>query len=210
MLMSVALALLVTTGALAESMPKSHDGFFLRMGLSLGPASTKLTQEVNGRKVGDEFTLSGFSSGYDLMLGGTPAQGLVIGGLLTAVVTSQPSYGASDSSDTINGTMIFAGVGVFANYYLDPAKCLHFQALLGLGNLDLVASGDPDSGGRDDKSASGPFFGGGVGYDFWFSDQWSIGPFGRVVYGVTAFQEPLATTRANYLYPSVGAAFTFH
>lgn len=205
-LAGVAAATLFSSAALADSMPETHDGFFLRLGLNLGPASATRTAEFNGTEVGGEATLSGFSGGFDLMMGGTPADGLVIGGALTTITTSDPDVESGGRSASLDGTMIFAGIGVFANYYLNPNEGLHFQGLLGFGTVDLVDS-DGNSGGND---PSGPYFGVGVGYDFWVSDEWSIGPFGRVLYAATSYEEGGGKLKVNYLYPSIGAAFTYH
>lgn len=205
-LAGVAAATLFSSAALADSMPETHDGFFLRLGLNLGPASATQKVEINGTEVPGEASLSGFSSGFDLMIGGTPASGLVIGGALTTVATSDPDLEAGGASRTTDGTMIFGGLGLFANYYLNPNEGLHFQGLLGFGSVDTVDA-DGNSGGND---PTGPYFGIGVGYDFWVSDEWSIGPFGRVLYAATSVEEGNSKAKVSYLYPSIGAAFTYH
>ena len=194
--------------AMAEEGAHTHDGFFLRLGLNAGYSSVSQSIEAGGQEA-EGPTLSGFPSwGFDLYLGGTPVDGLVLGGMLTTVTTSSPTRGAYGGfpEAELDGTMLLAGVAFFANYYFDPSAGLHLQALLGYAAVDFVDA-EGQSGGND---PSGPMLGFGVGYDFWIGDEWSIGPFGRLLYAPTSVEVLGATAKANYVYPSIGAAFTYH
>jgi outer membrane autotransporter protein len=188
------------------SEPETHDGFFLRMGLNVGPLKSTQKLEFNGEQFGEDAKISGLTSGFDLMLGGTPVDGLVIGGALIATNSSDPTVESGGVERTANGSFIFGGIGVFANYYLDPAEGLHFQGLLGFGSLDFVNENGSSAG----NDPTGTFVGLGVGYDFWVSDEWSIGPVGRVLYGSFSTEEASSKLSYSYLYPSVGIAFTLH
>jgi hypothetical protein len=179
---------------------RTHDGFFLRLGLNLGPGM--VTEEFSQGPLSGEFKYSGIATGFDLYLGGTLAPGFVLGGALIATWSSNPSVETPTGDVDLDGTLIFAGTALFANYYIDPGEGLHFQGLLGFGALDFVTD-EGQSGGND---PTGVFFGGGVGYEFWVADEWSIGPFGRVIYGSLSTD----ATDVSYLYPSIGVGFTLH
>lgn len=188
------------------SEPETHDGFFLRMGLNVGPLGVTEKYELNGQESPNESEFSGMTSGFDLLIGGTPATGFALGGALIVTNTSDPTVKIGGVEGTADGSLILGGIGVFANYYLDPTAGLHFQGLLGYGSLDYVRS-DGASGTND---PSGAFLGLGVGYDFWIGDEWSVGPFGRVLYGSFTSEVTGAKATDTYLYPSIGVAFTLH
>src|SRR5687768_5211487 len=157
---------------------RTHDGFFFRFGLNFGPLMAKFEPDPN--PAGGSVKYSGLHVGSEFMFGGTPVKGLVIGGYLMGNRTTDPKAKSDPggAEATLDGNAIFAGIGVFGNYYFDPKAGLHLQALLGFAALDFV-SASGSSGGND---PSGAMLGLGVGYDFFFADEWSIGPFGRFIY----------------------------
>ena len=194
------------TAAVAQAEPETHDGFFLRLGANVGPGSVSETIEVGGTE-GPEASFSGLTFGFDLMLGGTPAPGLVIGGALLTTTTSDPSFEQGSVKGTADGTLLMAGVAAFANYYFDPTQGLHGQLILGYGAVDFVRPNGASGGGND---PTGLLAGLGVGYDFWLGGEWSVGPFARVLYGSMGASAGSASSSVTYLYPSIGAAFTLH
>jgi len=203
-------AAMVFAAGSAKADPRTHDGFFLRLGLNLGPAFVTESYEVNGQSGGEDLKISGFSTGFDVLLGGTPVPGLVIGGGLLGVATSNPTLKQGDVEVEADGTMLLAGAAAFVNYHFDPTQGFNLQGLVGYGALDYVDS-DGGSGGND---PTGILFGIGAGYDFWISDEWSIGPFGRVLMGSLSSEASAGgfTAEASefYLYPNLGVAFTLH
>jgi outer membrane autotransporter protein len=198
-------AAMVFAAGSAKADPQTHDGFFLRLGLNLGPSFTTAQVEAGGQE-GPEQKLSGFTTGFDLLLGGSPMPGLVIGGGLLGATTSDPKIEVGDFEGEGDGTLIFGAAAAFANYYFDPQQGLHIQGLVGFAFLDSVSS-EGQSGGND---PTGIGLGLGVGYDFWISDEWSIGPFGRILYGSLGASEGPLSVSYTYLYPNVGVAFTLH
>jgi len=184
----------------------THDGFFMRLGLNFGPLMLKYKSEVNGTAAGGDMDVSGLTTGSDILLGGTPIDGLVIGGALVAAGTSDPTVKQGGAERTAKGTTIFGGIGVFGQYYFDPNAGGHVQLLLGYGFVDFVDE-DGASGGND---PAGPMLGIGGGYDFWIGSEWSIGPFARVLYASTSVEKGNQKVTANYLLPSIGVAFTLH
>jgi outer membrane autotransporter protein len=188
-----------------DSGDRTHDGFFFRIGLNVGPLMLNSKLEGGGRTL-SEADYSGLTFGTDLMFGGTPIDGLVIGGALILTSTSDPSVEVGGREGTADGTMLLAGIAAFANYYIDPKAGLHIQALLGFAAVDFVAP----SGASGGKDPSGVMLGLGVGYDFFFADEWSVGPFARLLYAPTSVEEGGVSHDATYIYPSIGAAITLH
>lgn len=183
----------------------THDGFYFRMGLNFGPIIMKENLEGGGA-TGPDIKYSGLHSGFDLMFGGTPAPGLAIGGGLIAGWTSDPKVELGGQSATAKGTLVFSGIALFGDYYLDPHKGLHILGLLGFSSVDFI----PDEGSNSGKNPSGIMFGAGVGYDFWIGNEWSVGPVGRVIYSSMSAEENGVKDKVSYLYPSIGVAFTLH
>jgi len=178
---------------------RTHDGFFFRIGLNVGPLmlSADTTPETKW---------SGVQSGFDLMFGGSPMEGLAIGGALIGGRTTDPKAEVGGQEGTMKGSMLFAGLAVFGDYYLNPHEGLHFQGMIGFSAVDFVA----ESGASGGNDPTGTLFGLGVGYDFWIGDEWSIGPFGRVIYSSLSADAGGASLKYSYLYPSIGLAFTLH
>lgn len=165
-----------------------------------------MNSKVEGGGAAGEADYSGFHGGTDLMFGGSPVKGLAIGGALILGRTTDPKVKVGAIEGTADGDLLFAGVGLFADYYLDPHKGLHFQGMIGFSAADFVAS-NGTSGGND---PTGTFFGIGAGYDFWIGDEWSIGPFARVLYAPMSAEAGGLTNKVTYLYPSIGLALTLH
>lgn len=184
---------------------ETHDGFFFRLGLNFGPLIASEKIEINGQE-GPEADYSGLTIGTDILIGGTPIPGLAIGGALIGASTRDPTVKQGDFEAEADGTLLVLGVGAFADYYFDPHSGGHVQLLLGFAAADFVrASGS--SGGSD---PTGLMVGLGGGYDFWIGDEWSIGPFARILYSPLSAEENGAKDKVSYLYPSIGVAFTLH
>ena len=191
-----AAAMVCVTGA-AKADPQTHDGFYLQLDAGLGYLSTTASSDAGG----GELTFSGLSTPFALLLGGTVGP-VVIGGGFFADHAPSPSAKIEGSDlDLGDVSLTLFGVGLFADYYVDPHGGLHIQPFLGFGALE--ASRDGASGGSD---PTGPVLAIGVGYDFWVADEWSIGVMGRFAYA------PLKLDEVNYntIAPAVLATFTFH
>jgi outer membrane autotransporter protein len=183
----------------------SHDGFFFRLGLNVGPLITSTSLDPAPANA-EDVKYSGLHLGSDLMFGGTPAKGLVIGGFAMYNQTSDPTVKQGSAELNADGTLFFLGLGAFANYYLDPKSGLHFQALFGFSGIDFV-SASGSSGGNDPV---GFMLGVGAGYDFFFANEWSVGPFARLIYSSMSADAGAGSLKASYLYPSLGVAITLH
>lgn len=208
-----AMGLFFSTGASAQAAAPppetagahTHDGFYFRIGLNFGPLMTTATPEVNGQE-GTESKYSGLHTGTDLMFGGTPVPGLAIGGALITGFTSDPTVKTGDLEGKADGTMIFSGIAAFGDYYFDPHGGGHAMLLLGFATADFV-SDEGNSGGKD---PTGPMVGIGGGYDFWIGNEWSVGPFARILYAPLSVEEDPVKIKYSYLYPSIGVSFVLH
>jgi hypothetical protein len=153
----------------AEATPgvHLHDGFYLR--LSIGPGYGTFDGEVAFEH--SEFGGSGFAHAGALMLGGTPAPGLVVGGALASHTMPKPRY---ETDATVEGRPA-ASLGLlygFVDYFPNPHRGFHVGGGAGLASFSYRST-NGDS--IDQPIILG--FGGAAwaGYDFWVGKQWSLG-----------------------------------
>ena len=163
-----------STGSQASqgSAPRTHDGFYMRLGLGFGAVGGNATPDVGG----DSTSMKGGTVSSELAFGGTVAPGLVVGGGFYTMIVPSPKYDAPGGSVTF-GAHHIAGFGPMMDWYFDPTKGGHLQTGL------LLATGVVSS---SDNNLSAKGFGGGLmiggGYEFWVADQWSIGPLARITF----------------------------
>ena len=81
--------------AAPDPTERTHDSFYLRMGL--GPAYGKVTAKLEN--MGQEFKGGGF--GWDLMLGGTVANAVAVGGGLVSMQINDPEYTLTSGTITV-------------------------------------------------------------------------------------------------------------
>jgi len=154
-----------------------HDGFYLRFGI--GPAYGKAHSDSGDSQIDLKATFDGWGPAYELLIGGTPVAGFVIGGGLVGQDIRDPSIqidvsgGASTSAVAKNEALGVVLLGPFIDWFPDPTSGGHVGAMFGIGAIGLQ--------GDDGNASSG--YGGSVwgGYDFWVGKQSSIGPEARVV-----------------------------
>jgi hypothetical protein len=158
---------------------RRHDGFYLRMGLGLAYGQVVSSGVLLGSDL--ELKFAGFGPAYELLIGGTLGSGFVLGGGFVGQDISDPDV----TLETANGTQVdrsvasgdALGVGVigpFFDWFFDERGGAHVGAMVGIGIIGLE--------GDNDEGSSG--FGGSLwgGYDFWVSDQWSLGVEGRLLF----------------------------
>jgi hypothetical protein len=166
-----AFAVFAALSAPAAAAPRTHDGFYFRFGIGPGYALGTLDTAA-----GDSDS-TGVNVSTQLAVGWTVRPGLVLGGATFPMVVPSPSYDGIDA-----GGQHVSATGLFADYYLDPRKGLHFQ-----GGL-LFSLGYLDGGARDSHVGAGYGATLGAGYDFFVTDSWSIGAIARAtayrLYGV--------------------------
>jgi hypothetical protein len=182
--------------AVAAAAPHTHDGFYLQLDLGLGYLST--SAEVGPY----EATYSGVTIPSAIFLGGTVGPVVIGGGVFTDYAFS-PSGEINGQESDLGGdvSLSLIGIGVFADIYPDPTKGLHFQPFIGWGGLN--ASQDGNDGGSD---PTGLVLAVGGGYDFFVSDEWSIGAMARIAYAPLKLED----VSYNTIAPALLATFTYH
>ncbi len=192
---------LASSAAGAESAPRRHDGFYLRIGA--GPGWTIGSAESNGLTS----DLSGFGAAGEIAAGWSLAPGFVVGFGQYGVHTFGPTYSPSEGGDFDGGALAMAGLGPFIDYYIDPAKGLHVQAAALFATAVAFEEGDIEG-------ASGFGFGGmlGGGWEMWFADEWSVGGLLRVAYYRPTVQGDDTRIDSTYgvFVPALLVATTFH
>jgi hypothetical protein len=184
---------------------RNHEGFFLRMSLGLGPGW--VSEEFEDDLGTIETQYRGVTSSFELLLGGTPATGLVMGGAIRGYSVFEPTVERGGAETKTNGTSIgVGGILFFANYYPDPRSGLNLQASLGLGGFNQ----NVDDEGPDYPDISGMLVGLGAGYDFWVGDEWSIGPTFVLTYGSMRGDDGELTVRESFVSPSLHFSGTYH
>ena len=124
-------------------------------------------------------TYDGMGPAYELLIGGTIAQGFVLGGGFVGQDISNPTVKVSSNtlpmssgSLTANGSLGVGALGPFVDWFPNDRKGLHFGAMVGFALLGLT-----NDSGKSDFGFAGSLWG---GHDFWVADQWSLGAEARV------------------------------
>jgi hypothetical protein len=192
----------------AESAPHIHDGFYLQMSLGAGFLGTSGSQD------GFAQTISGGAVTGSLWIGGSIIPGLAVGGGTLGAIAPRPHIKLTNNGQSepqlgpAKNAAQLQMLGLVGDFYPNPAKGLHFQALLGYAVLSFGADDDRDNG---TTSASGPALMAGVGYDLWVSDEWSIGVLGRFSYAATTYSFfGLPDESFPVISPSLVASFTYN
>lgn len=160
-----------------------HDGFYLR--LDLGYGFMHESAHFTGSGADSSQTESGGAFGFSALFGGTPIVGFAVGGGLLVAGAPNPKASGDTSVRSAVKSESLAGLVGFADYFINPKGGFHVLGLVGIGSLSFTEQG---ASTNSNYQPGGLLVGAGVGYDFWVSDQWSIGVLGRVMYG------PLSTS----------------
>jgi hypothetical protein len=154
------------------------------MGLGLGwgyvRSSGTLSAPDGTSPVDLRATYDGWGPAYELLLGGTIARGLVLGGGFVGQDIQSPSLTVSSNSTpelsgrmTVSGSLGVGALGPFLDFYPNDRGGLHFGAMAGLALLGLT-----NGAGKTSFGFAGALWG---GRDFWVGEQWSLGGEARVV-----------------------------
>lgn len=161
--------------ATASAEPKTHDGFMLQLELGSGYASLPGTFEEGGRS--DDVDISGMAGIGGTLVGGTPADGLVIGGASLGHLIYSPrvELDGHEVEEGDDDNLSLTLMGPFVQYYPDPSSGLNLRLVLGYA---LAMATDDDL----DDAAHGFGFSASVGYGWWIGEEWSLGVAGRFTY----------------------------
>lgn len=165
-------AIYVEQPALPPLEPRNrhfHDGFYLRMSVGFGGLWT--SSSVSKSDASSD--VSGSGGSLDIMAGGTPAPGLVVGGGLLLQEAFNPAV-PQPKGQVINGfdpgtinSLPFGMLGPMIDAFPNPSGGFHFGGLLGLAQLGLKDNQGNSSGGVGLAAWAG--------YMWWASSQWSVG-----------------------------------
>jgi hypothetical protein len=140
-----------------------HDGFYTRFGINYGITG-------GGFAIGDgadqrRLDYSGSQLDIDLLIGGTPSDGIAIGGGLILGSLLQPDMEVGNQNTATRNIPVVL-IGPFVDGFFSPSGGWHAGALLGLGGLGETAETEGSGG-----------LGGAVwlGYDRWVGADWGIG-----------------------------------
>jgi hypothetical protein len=183
---------------------RTHDGFFLRLSAGVGPGWFTEEQEVFGES--REVEASGPTAMFELLIGGTPAPGLVVGGGLMGHSVINPTLEANgrefETEDTSVGV---SQAALFVNYHIDPHAGFCLLGSVGYG-VGVVTVEDESR----DTDTDGLVLGFGLGYDFWVGSQWSIGPSFRLTYAALSNEEDGLEVSDTFVSPTLGFTATYH
>ena len=190
LLAGVSMCALAGLSSRAEAAPRIHDGFYMQLTTGLGYYNVSFDPDSS---------ISGVTTPFGIMMGGTITPGFAIGGGLFADYSSSPTVKMGDAEVDLPGAQMLLGIGVHADYYLKPEGGLHFTGFLGWGGLEETEG----AGGSD---PTGLVIGLGGGYDWWIADEWSAGVLGKIDYAPLKFNDASFTTTAF----SVLGTLTWH
>ena len=180
-----------------------HDGFYLRLSLGFGAGSA--TQDYSS----SEIKYSGTAMMFDIMIGGSPMPGFVLGGALVSHRIMSPSIklnGTDMGSADSDASLDMSTIGLFTAVYPDPSSGFNVHALVGYGVISAS-----NGNARTTDNPAGLSLMGGVGYDFWVSEQWSLGPDVRVAYAKTSYTEGDGIEdKISMFVPTVSFTATYH
>jgi hypothetical protein len=194
--------------ALAQTDPgvRMHDGFHFSIGVGAGYAimSASLDPEP---PTGTDISISGAGVAGQLLFGGTPAPGLVIGGGSQGGHFFSPKVEVDGTEVDSDGDLSANLLGPYLQYYFTPNQGFYAQVMLGIASMD---------DGNDDTDGLATGFGAsaGLGNEWWIADQWGIGVLARCQFLATSqeLEAPGATADISYtaIVPALLVNFTYH
>jgi len=179
-----------------------HDGFYLRMSLGAGYQRSKITSDASGVS---DVALKGGGVALDLMMGGTPTPGLVIGGGIFASSAADPTLESDGVNTELRGDTSIAIVGPFIDGFFDPEGGFHVGGAIGIGSL-TVRNEELDT---SETQYDGAGVAAWVGYDAWVSSEWSMGGCARLVAASGKRDEDVLGATVTEKSSSVGFALLF-
>jgi hypothetical protein len=141
-----------------------HEGFYARLDAGLGAL---FGAKVSGGLA--DVTSSGLELDYDLLIGGTPAPGFVLGGAVVGGLQLTGDWEA-DGTKVADANLNTLIIGPFAEGFPQPNGNLHFGGTVGLSHQGVDVAGT--SGGTSAWGVGGAFW---AGTGVWVAPDWSVG-----------------------------------
>lgn len=160
-----------------------HDGGFVR--LAFGPSwfngayEGNFRQSANAPNIPAEVDLSGGAFTAEFLGGGALVPGFILAARAAITIAPEPTMQFSELEDGFTDATLdpvaMPFVGMAMDVYPDPSLGVHFFGTFGMTFVELTG---------DDRVGNASFFGlgygGGVGYEGFVSDEWSIGVQARI------------------------------
>jgi hypothetical protein len=146
-----------------------------RSGELSGTGAGTATTEYN-----NDSTVKGPGGAFELSIGGTVGSGLVICGTLFAQSVRDPKVEPDDDTlpdADLESDLSFGLIGPGLHWYPDPTGGFHFGGTLGLA---YAFAKSPENSPFKNIGGVGGGLSLAIGYDFWISDQWSLGAMARL------------------------------
>lgn len=159
---------------MARAGYKTHDGFYLRMGLGLGGGHINVSTDSSSAR---DFAFGGAGLSLNLWMGGTPWRGVAIGGLFSAqgMAESDAEVDGKGTKQKLTGSTVL--LGPFIDVFPDPLRGLHVGGSLALAGIGAKGSGDVLETNYKVKDYNAGGFGASawLGYMGWVGPEWSMG-----------------------------------
>jgi hypothetical protein len=150
---------------------RKHDGFYLRLSLGGGSVGAR-GERYDAQQNRSDYDFEGNGVSFDAMVGGTPAPGIAVGGAYLANTAARTHY---EDDRTKDAGLSYGMIGPFVDIYPNPKTGFHIGGAVGPA---VAVTFDDESNER--SVAAGFGAAAWIGYDFWVSDQWSLGGMFRV------------------------------
>jgi hypothetical protein len=167
--------------------------------MNLGLSAMTTTMEHDDAAVVD-FDIGGRGVALDLLIGGTPAPGLVFGGAFLVTSTANPQVtvgtGSNEQKFDQDGGTSFVLLGPFVDAFPDPEGGFSIGGSLGLAGFNIAENDNAiDSIGTHESSGVGAMVW--VGMGGWIGDNWSMGGLLRLGGALTQTEVESITRHAN-------------
>lgn len=197
----------VCVAGTAKAAPDTHDGFQFRA--TLGGGYLHDSESVDGAPDANfDASISGGAALLELYLGGTPVPGLVLGGYLSGMSAPGPSAELNDTTleSDDDFSLGLGSIGPYVDFYPDPHGGFHLLGSLGYAQVTFNDGDDT----IEQATSSGFTLGGGIGYDAFVTDEWSLGVLGRLGYAWTSHETSGITVNDNALMFGVSFSVSCH
>jgi outer membrane autotransporter protein len=191
-----------TSPAAAE--PRTHDGLFFQGSLGFGPGW--VNEKLESGAAEQKLSASGLTGTFELLLGGSPAPGFVIGGGVAAHSMINPTLEVGgEELETEDTSLGVTQLSLFSKWYPQPTGGLNLHGSVGYGSASVTVDGT-----TRDAGTSGIVLGVGAGYDFWIGKEWSLGPQFRLTYAHLSGEMDGIDVTDDCIFPTLAISATFH
>ncbi len=140
---------------------KNHDGFYLRANVGFAWSRAEVSTDAASHP---DFVVNGGGISLDLLVGGTPAPSLTIGGAAMLKTISDPEVHLGNDAEVGSGSGGVLFVGPFVDGFPMSNGGTHLGGLVGFAGATTRRQGSVDD-----------FSGGGVGVAAWFGQGFWVG-----------------------------------